>query len=214
MNEAEIIDWSLLQEPPDGTFEEAVSWAFLEAQSALTASANLQMLKFLANEEARPWDEQNPLARLQRDDWTLELILVYERCYLASRNTAFVFLARQVKTLLTEPAAYAARLKWIDDYFDDVSRRMTELAWAPPSQRDAAIAEALGFGPAKPGGSSEFSEVKRAISDFRLGITVELCLAANNGKQQVTFEEVGSCLGKSGSAVGRAYKRYCRLKGQ
>jgi hypothetical protein len=190
------------------------------AQSARAAAEKLKLeleLKLLAEEKARPWDERHPFARLQRDERTLGLIFSYERWYSASRNPAFVFLARQTKTLLTEslsPAAYAARLKWIDDYFDDVSRRMNKLAGAPPSQRDAAIAEALGFGPAKPGGSSEFSEAKRAMSDIRVGIAVELHLPANNGKQQATFEDVGSRLGKSGSSVARAYKRYCRLKGQ
>jgi len=216
MSEAEIIDWSLLQEPPDRTFEEAVSWAFLEAQSAWTAAENLQTLKFLANEEARPWEEQHPLSHLQRDDWTLGLILVYERCYLASRNPAFVFLARQAKTWLTEnlsPAAYAERLKWVDNYFDDVSRRMADLVAAPPAERDREVAKALGLAPAKRGGSSEFNAAKQSMSDIFIGIFVEARLPFFNGKEQETFKDVGSRLNpkRSGVSVDRAYKRYQKL---
>jgi alkanesulfonate monooxygenase SsuD/methylene tetrahydromethanopterin reductase-like flavin-dependent oxidoreductase (luciferase family) len=217
MNEAEIIDWSLLQEAPDRTLEEAVSWAFLEAQSARVAAEKLELeLKLLAEEKARPWDERHPFARLQRDEWTLGLIFSYERCYSASRNPAFVFLARQAKTWLTEnlsPAAYAERLKWVDNYFDDVSRRMADLVAAPPAERDREVAKALGLAPAKRGGSSEFNAAKQSMSDIFIGIFVEARLPFFNGKEQETFKEVGSRLNpkRSGVSVDRAYKRYQKL---
>jgi hypothetical protein len=221
MSEAEIIDWSLLEESPDRTFEEATSWAFLEPQSAW-ALREAQMalvatqLEILADHEARPWDKKHPFGHLQRDEWTLGLILIYERCYLASRNPAFVFLARQVKTLLTEnlsPAAYAERLKWVDDYFDDVSRRMADLVAAPPAERDREVAKALGLAPVKRGGSSEFNAAKQSMSDISISIFVEARLPFFNGKEQETFKDVGSRLNpkRSGVSVDRAYKRYQKL---
>jgi hypothetical protein len=221
MSEAEIIDWSLLEEPPDRTFEEAMSWAFLEAQSAW-ALHEAQMallatqLEILADHEARPWDKKHPFGPLQRDEWTLGLILSYERSYSVTHNPAFVFLARKAKTHLTgslSPEGYAARLKWVDDYFDDVSQRMADLVAAPPAERDREVAKALGLAPAKRGGSSEFNAAKQSMSDISISIFVEARLPFFNGKEQETFKDVGSRLNpkRSGVSVDRAYKRYQKL---
>jgi hypothetical protein len=169
----------------------------------------------LAEEDKRPWRERHPFVPpTRRDGLTLEVTLAYERCYEASGNPVFVFMAHQARTLLRlslTPEECALRFGWVDEYFNRVARRMTDLAGEPPSARDAAIAEALGFGPRKRGGSSEFSDAKRSMRDIKLGVAVDLILPVNNGKEAETFAQVGSFTGRSGSSIGRAHRRYKRL---
>ena len=207
-----IIDWSLLRESPDQTFEEAALRTFLEAQDAMITATNAAILQLLAarEQQARPWIEEHPFAQLRRNEWTIGLIGCYEKYYLATKNPVVVFLARQAQTQLVgnpSPEAYTARLKWIDDYFDSVSRRMTEFANKPPSSRDRAIANALGFEPVGRGPGSEFSGAKQAMADIRIGVAVDLRLPFNNGKKKRTCEEVGSWR-QSWSNIYRAYERY------
>jgi hypothetical protein len=177
----------------------------------------------LTDEAQSPWHERHPFVPpTQRDERTLELILAYERCWEASKNPLFVFMAHQARSLLRlslTPEECASRFGWIDEYFNRVARRMTELAENPPERRDAAIASAAGFEPAKPGpASSEFSAAKRSMRDIKIGIAVELLLPNNNGKVRETCEQFGAALresgaasGTSGSTIAKAYRWYKNL---
>jgi hypothetical protein len=179
--------------------------------------------ELLAEDARRPWHERHHfIPPTHRDGLTLGLILAYERCYEASGNPVFVFMAHQARTLLRlslTAEECALRFGWIDEYFNCVAGRMTKLVEAPPRGRDAAIAEALGFERAKPGpASSEFSDAKRSMRDIRIGVAVELLLPTNNRKMKETCKQVGAILsesdadsGNSESTVAKAYRWYKNL---
>jgi hypothetical protein len=143
----------------------------------------------------------------------LQIIAVYKRHYAATGNPAFVWAARQIRQYLPGPLpeeAYRLSLKWIDDYLDDVTARLTDLVRnPPPNDVNDRIAEALGFEAAPgPGRGSPLSGAQKVLRDGGLAAAVMARLPFERGKVMLAISHVAEKEKLSKTTVGDAYRSF------